>query len=66
MMMQTASNFNNNEKEEEDNNNNDGWSRLSLTESERAVVAYWRVTGKWITPVQLRQQQQQQEQQQQP
>jgi hypothetical protein len=50
---------NNKNEEEVEDDEDDGWSNLALTESERAVVAYWRVTGEWITPVQLRQQQQQ-------
>lgn len=60
LRLMATNNQNNNEKEEEDDAD-DGWSSLALTESERAVVAYWRTTGEWITPVQLRQPQQQEQ-----
>jgi hypothetical protein len=37
----------------DNNNDNDDWSRLALTETERAAIAHWRETGEWITPAQL-------------
>jgi hypothetical protein len=40
-------------QQHDDNDDHDDWSRLALTETERAVVAHWRDTGGWITPGQL-------------